>query len=533
MRAIQNMGKILLVFDKTDSDFQRLLPLLVSRFPEYDISSCERGEDVLLAAIESQPIAILVDHKFNGVGGYSVIRSLKNSEFTRNIPVYFFHDFVDLESVGEAVALGADDFFRKPIVLEELLPRLAVLLRNAKIIKDLRSASQRLNDFAVAATKAGNSLIMVNANGDIEWVNGGFEKLYGCNLEQFKQLFGANMFSDNLPIKTIAAFRRCRENGEYVTYVNSWTMNDGTVKEIQTSLSPAYDHWGNFYKIICIETDVSDLKAVEHELEYKNAHITEANQQLEQQRSEIEEQKRSLEEEKKKSEELLQNILPMEIARQLTRKGTAKPKPYKDVSVLFTDFVGFSSLTRAYDALELIEILDHYFQRFEQIGEGHFLEKIKTIGDAYMCAGGLPRTNKSHAFDAVLAALEIKKFVADKAHADRLQNKSPWGVKIGIHSGEVIAGVIGRKKFAYDIWGDTVNVASRMQEASEPGKINISQSTYDKVKDFFECTPRGEIPVKNIGSISMYYVERILPELSDDADGVYPNAAFKKILATY
>ncbi len=526
------MGKILLVFDRNESDFQLLLQLLESRFAEYEVSCCEK-EEALLAAIESQPIAILIDHNFNGSGGYSVITSLKGSEFTRNIPIYLFHDFLDLKSVAEAVTLGADDFFRKPIVQEELVPRLIVMLRNAQTVNDLRSTSQQLNDFSVAATKAGNSLIMISSTGIIEWVNGGFEKLYGCNLKLFKESFGSNMFSDNLSHKTVAAFKRCRENGEYVTYENSWTMKNGVVKDIQTSLSPVYDHWGNFFKIICIETDISDFKAVERELGDKHAHITEANQLLEQQRSEIEEQKRSLEDEKKKSEELLQNILPMEIARQLTRKGTAKPKPYKDVSVLFTDFVGFSSLTRAYDALDLIEILDHYFQRFEQIGEGHFLEKIKTIGDAYMCAGGLPRTNKSHAFDTVLAALEIKKFVQEKAVSDQLLDKSAWQVRIGIHSGDVIAGVIGRKKFAYDIWGDTVNVASRMEQASEPGKINISQSTYDKIKDFFECTPRGEIPVKNIGSISMYYVERILPELSDDLDGVLPNAAFKKILSTY
>lgn len=527
------MGKILLVFDKREPNSQHLFSLLAENLAEHEVAVCDRGEEVVLASIEYQPIAILIDYQFNGNQGYSVIKSLKTSEFTKNIPVYLFHDFVDPASVQEGVTLGVDDFFLKPIVENEFLPRIIVLLRNAQIIKDLRAASQRLNDFAVAATKAGNSLIMVNANGEIDWVNGGFEKLYRCNLEQFKKVFGSNLFAENLPYKTVAAFRRCRENGEYVTYENQWKMADGVVKDIQTSLSPVYDHWGTFYKIICIETDISDFKSVGRELEEKNAHITDANHLLEQQRSEIEDQKRSLEEEKKKSEELLQNILPMEIARQLTRKGTAKPKPYRDVSVLFTDFVGFSSLTRAYEALDLIEILDHYFQRFEQIGEGHFLEKIKTIGDAYMCAGGLPRTNKSHAFDTLLAALEIQRFVIDKAIADKAQNKLPWQVKIGIHSGDVIAGVIGRKKFAYDIWGDTVNVASRMQEASEPGKINISQSTYDKVKDFFVCIPRGEIPVKNIGSINMYYVERILPELSDDPGGIYPNAAFKKILATY
>jgi len=275
------------------------------------------------------------------------------------------------------------------------------------------------------------------------------------------------------------------------------------------------------------------LKQVERELELKHSHITEVNHILERQREEIELQKQSIEAEKKKSEDLLQNILPMEIARQLTKKGVAKPKAFKDASVLFTDFVGFSNLTRTYDTLQLIEILDQYFQRFEEISDGHFLEKIKTIGDAYMCAGGLPRTNKSHAFDTVLAALEIKKYVLDMVAVDIEQGKMPWSIRIGVHSGEVIAGVIGRKKFAYDIWGDTVNVASRMQEASIPGKINISETTYEKIKDYFVCIPRGEMPLKNIGSLSMYFVDRILPEMSEDADGIYPNAQFKKILSTY
>lgn len=527
------MEKLLLVFESDVECLKHLTAILRSSFTQYEINLCTRGEDALLSAIENQPLVVMVDNHFNGMGSYSVIRSLKNSEFTKNIPVFLFHDFLDTETVRLAIKLGTDDFFRKPIEPNELVPRLQAQLRNAMAIKELRAASQRLNDFSAAATNAGNSVVMVNASGFIEWVNGGFERLYGCNLEEFKTRFGGNLFSTDLSPETVAAFERCREKGEYVTYFNTWRMEDGTVKDIQTSLSPVYDHWGNFFKIICIETDVSDLKQVERELEVKHAHITEVNRLLEHQRAEIEKQKQSIEDEKKKSEDLLQNILPMEIARQLTKKGVAKPKAFKDVSVLFTDFVGFSNLTRTYDTLQLIEILDEYFQKFEQIGDGHFLEKIKTIGDAYMCAGGLPRTNKSHAFDTVLAALEIKKYVQDMVAADIEQGKMPWSIRIGIHTGEVIAGVIGRKKFAYDIWGDTVNVASRMQEASIPGKINISETTYEKIKDYFVCIPRGEMPLKNIGSLNMYFVERILPEMSEDADGIFPNAQFKKILSTY
>jgi len=527
------MEKLLVVFEAEVESLKQLKTILGAHFLQYEINLCTRGDDALISAIEHQPLAVLVDNHFNGMGGYQVIRSLKNSEFTRNIPIFLFHDFIDPETVTLALKLGADDFVRKPIDSIEFIPRLQAQLRNAFAIKELRAASQRLNDFSVAATNAGNSVVIINADGMIELVNGGFEMLYGCNLEEFKMRFGANLFSSELPSVTVDAFKRCREKGEYVTYFNVWTMADGSRKDIQTSLSPVYDHWGNFFKIICIETDVSDLKQVEREMELKHSHITEVNHILERQREEIELQKQSIEAEKKKSEDLLQNILPMEIARQLTKKGVAKPKAFKDASVLFTDFVGFSNLTRTYDTLQLIEILDQYFQRFEEISDGHFLEKIKTIGDAYMCAGGLPRTNKSHAFDTVLAALEIKKYVLDMVAVDIEQGKMPWSIRIGVHSGEVIAGVIGRKKFAYDIWGDTVNVASRMQEASIPGKINISETTYEKIKDYFVCIPRGEMPLKNIGSLSMYFVDRILPEMSEDADGIYPNAQFKKILSTY
>jgi class 3 adenylate cyclase len=156
---------------------------------------------------------------------------------------------------------------------------------------------------------------------------------------------------------------------------------------------------------------------------------------------------------------------------------------------------------------EIVAELDYCFLAFDEIIDKYGLEKIKTIGDSYMCAGGLPIANETNPIDTVLAALEIRSFM-QKWHAQRVaEGKEAWHIRIGIHTGELVAGVVGKKKFAYDIWGDAVNIASRMESNSDADKINISATTYEFVKDNFQCTYRGELPVKNVGEVAMYFVE--------------------------
>ncbi|WP_411823420.1 adenylate/guanylate cyclase domain-containing protein [Leptospira sp. 'Mane'] len=202
-------------------------------------------------------------------------------------------------------------------------------------------------------------------------------------------------------------------------------------------------------------------------------------------------------EEKDQSEYLLLNILPEKIAAELKTEGVAKPQSYEQVSVLFTDIVGFTIIAEKLSPQELIDQLNSFFVEFDEIIYKYNLEKIKTIGDAYMCAGGIPLKNSTNAIDAVRAGLAIQKFVKDRAG---------WELRLGIHTGPVVAGVIGKKKFAYDIWGDAVNVAARIESSGEPGKVNISEDTYFLVKDFFECEHRGKIKAKNKDSMDMYFV---------------------------
>lgn len=218
-----------------------------------------------------------------------------------------------------------------------------------------------------------------------------------------------------------------------------------------------------------------------------------------------------IEEEKNRSENLLLNILPKETAEELKKFGKVKAKKFDSVTVLFTDFVGFTDFAKDLEPEELVSSVDYYFSKFDEIMEKYGMEKIKTIGDAYMCAGGLPEPDPDDVFKMLLAAFDILSFVHDSKGSEN-NILTPLDIRIGINTGPIVAGVVGTKKFAYDIWGDAVNVASRMESASEPGRINISESTYEFVKNIFDCTYRGEIHVKNKGMMKMFFVNGIMDQ---------------------
>ncbi|NER10158.1 Adenylate cyclase, class 3 [Muriicola jejuensis] len=214
---------------------------------------------------------------------------------------------------------------------------------------------------------------------------------------------------------------------------------------------------------------------------------------------------RSISKEKKKSEKLLLNILPSEIAKELKSNGRVEAVKCEAVTVLFTDFVEFSKIAEHTEPVRLVESIDSYFKKFDEISSAYGLEKIKTVGDSYMCASGLPTPNSSHALNAIKAAKEMTAFVAKTRGAKDGLNH--FEIRVGLHSGPVVAGIVGIKKWQYDIWGDTVNIASRMEANSQPGRINISETTYMEIKQEYECEYRGEIEVKNRGALKMYFLK--------------------------
>jgi len=229
-----------------------------------------------------------------------------------------------------------------------------------------------------------------------------------------------------------------------------------------------------------------------------------ARHRLESQNRKIQTQNLQIQEEQRKSDGLLLNILPQEIADELKASGQATPRLYESATVLFSDFVNFTRLSATLTPEELIDELNECFLAFDEIGERHGLEKIKTIGDAYMCAGGLPVPNETHAADAVRAALEMSSWLVARKHVRPDAHLTE--MRIGIHTGPVMAGVIGKKKFAYDIWGDAVNLAARLEEHGEPGKVNISGATAEAVKHLYIAHHRGKKEVHNKGMVDMYFI---------------------------
>jgi len=219
--------------------------------------------------------------------------------------------------------------------------------------------------------------------------------------------------------------------------------------------------------------------------------------------------------EKDKTENLLANVLPRNTASEIMETGKATKMKYNFVTVLFSDIQGFTKIAEETNPEVLIDELDKFFFHFDSVVEKYGIEKIKTIGDAYMCAGGIPEKNRTNPVEVILAALEMQDYMGKLKETSIVAGMKFWDIRIGIHTGTVIAGVVGQKKLSYDIWGDTVNTASRMESSGEAGKINISGTTYEFVKDFFVCEYRGKMPVKYKGEIDMYFVNGIVPELRD------------------
>lgn len=241
---------------------------------------------------------------------------------------------------------------------------------------------------------------------------------------------------------------------------------------------------------------------------------------------ELERARREVAAERDESERLLRNILPETIARELKERNEVAPRFFDSASILFADFHSFTRLAERLEPKSLVDQLNDFFSAFDVVAERNRLEMLKTIGDAYMCVGGIPVENRTHPVDACLAALEMQ---SDMAAVNRNRERlhlSRWDVRIGIHCGPVIAGIVGRRRFTYDVWGDAVNVAARMEAGGAPGRINVSAAIHERTNGLFDFEPRGSLDAKNRGPLDMFFLLGLKPEFARDEARCLPNAAF-------
>jgi class 3 adenylate cyclase len=255
-----------------------------------------------------------------------------------------------------------------------------------------------------------------------------------------------------------------------------------------------------FIVLLCIAGLIGVALLVRTILKYRHRKDLEEKNKL------LAEKNRLIEASKQRSEELLLNILPKTTAQELMENGKVAAKDHTEVGVMFSDFKDFTRIAEAMDPAELVNELDYCFRKFDAITVKYRIEKIKTIGDAYMCATGLTENNTQEVEELIRAAIEIRDFMEEYRRQREAEGRPAFGIRIGIHTGHVVSGVVGIRKFAFDIWGDAVNVAARMESSGEVGKINISEPTYEKIKNRFECSSRGMVEAKGKGSMKMYYV---------------------------
>lgn len=539
------MTYTILIAKDNKEDIEKIKKILQFSQNNYEIISATDGKSACDLALTKNPHLILLNPTLPKMSGIEVLKFLKTYRKTKDIPIIMINPPNLQETIPTSIMTGAIDYIRMPIDSDELKIRVNSFLlfhntlrkikeQNIKIkkqAKKLKLLNENLQKFFSAFQKVENAIVILSPSGYMEWANDGFYKLYGSTLTEFRKKFGDTIYESSKNPNIDETFRQLLKTKSTITYLARWETKSRPLMWIHTTLSPIINQKGEIEKVVAIENDITEMKVIADEMgEYKEdmttltEHLVNATQQLELQKREIERQKEL-------SDNLLVNILPYQTAEELKVKGYASPRYYPKVTVMFADFKEFTRSCEGLSPTEIVNELDTYFAEFDEIIERNYIEKIKTIGDAYMCAGGVPIRNNSNPIDVVLAGLEMQKFMSELNRFKRAAKLPCWYIRLGIHTGEVIAGVVGKRKFAYDIWGETVNIASRIEITGETGKVNISAETYKYIKDFFDCSYRGKIELKYLGVMDIYLVARIKPMYSLDKEGTIPNEEFQRILS--
>lgn len=338
----------------------------------------------------------------------------------------------------------------------------------------------------------------------------------GLKLEHFIGKQPHDCFPKEIADRCLTNYRQCAESNAAGAFDLLMPTLSG-MAWFETALVSVKDEKGRVTQINAIARNITARKADMEAMASLNTELEER----------VVLRTEELGREKEKSEQLLLNVLPSDIADELKKHGRVEARAFNSVTVAFTDFVDFTKISESLSPSELVRELDSCFRCFDDIVARHGIEKLKTIGDSYMFAAGIPTASPTHAVDCILVALEMQAYIETEKQLRMDAGRHFWTMRMGIHTGSIMGGVIGNKKFAYDIWGDTVNTASRMESSGLPGKVNVSQATHEIAREFFEFEPRGKIATKRKGELEMFIVLRIRPELSDENGK--PNGDFRNL----
>jgi PAS domain S-box-containing protein len=478
---------IILIVDDNPDNLELLFYSLNDA--DFTILIATDGESAIEKVEEVHPDLILLDVMMPGIDGFETCRRLKAKESSKDIPVIFMTALSLTVDKVKGFDVGGVDYITKPLQQEELKARVTTHLtlrslhlrlaeQNKRLQQEIQKRHEKEEELRLtnqAITASSNGIVIADARAPdmpIIYVNPAFEQITGY---EAAEVVGRNcrfLQGNEKNQPALDELRAALREGRSCTVVLSNYRKDGTHFWNELNVSPIYDGAGTLTHFVGIQMDITERKRSQEALRYQQ----------------------------EQTEKLLLNILPEAIAQQLKHNPGTIADSFEEVSVLFADLVGFTEYSAQRSPTEVVEMLNRIFSEFDQLVEKHDLEKIKTIGDAYMVVAGLPKARPDHAEAIAEMALDMQQAIANVS----AQTGKIFSIRIGINSGPVVAGVIGLKKFSYDLWGDTVNTASRMESQGIPNAIQVTPQIYDRLRDKYQFEKQGLIRVKGKGEMTTY-----------------------------
>jgi len=513
-------GESILIVDDVSQNL-RMLSVILSR-AGHTVRTADSGAHALESVQLKPPDLILLDIMMPGMDGYAVCEQLKADEQTREIPILFISALDATEDKLKAFTVGGVDYITKPFQVREVMARVKTHMDlRREMAERIRAeqASQRQAERLQILHEIDQSILAAQSPGAIALAAiGRIRQLIPCQRAIALAITRTGQV-ETLAVESNGTINMDADTNIYRELFETRPMSMGLVQgcgdleniprrlTIQQALYaagvcsyiavPLFIH-GNLVGSLNLEADRANV--------FTSDHVTIASEvavllAVAIRQAQLHEQ---TQQEKQKSDALLLNILPASVANDLKEKGKAAPQNFENVTIYFSDIVGFTNISTQYEPASLIDELNDIFTAFDNIMEKNQCERIKTIGDAYMAVCGMPEENENHARNIIQSAIENVAYIRKR----NAQSEIKWEIRVGIHSGEVVGGVVGIKKYIYDIFGDAVNTAARMESHSEPMKINVSETTHQLVQDQFPFIERKVILVKGKGKMQMYFVDQ-------------------------